>query len=509
MSDAAAGAVLTVRHLRQRALAPSFMLLLLFVAVLSRDHAAAVSFQLQPVATVQVSSSTPFVPGCAGERPMDRLYVDSAVEPHLAINPRDPDHLVAVWQQDRFGNGGARGILAAVSRDGGHTWQQSAAPFSRCSGGDYERASDPWVTFAPDGVVYQMALVVRDATSRRRTTAMLVTRSTDGGDTWSDAIRLIEGREPEAFNDKNAITADPYDARYVYAVWDQVRVRPGAINNGGLSAATTAPVLFSRTTDGGQTWEPPRVIYDGGGNTVGNIITVLPDGTLVNIFAYHFGDDENPSSSIAVIRSTDKGETWSPPVEVSALTYVEVQDAGGNHRIRTGGVLPAIAVDRHNGRLYAAWGQPGPLSTRPDTDIVVTWSDDGGSTWSAPVEVSNRRTDAGPGSAFVPALAVLDGGGVGVSWYDNRPAVPTAGSVPAMMHLSLCTAACDVSGSWRDVFSVGPFDYLGAPQAGGYFVGDYSGLVAAGDRFIMLFGAAALPEGAPGAAVYASVVPVP
>ncbi len=43
-------------------------------------------------------------------------------------------------------------------------------------------------------------------------------------------------------DDKNSITADPYDANYAYAVWDPLDFSAG----GG-------PALISRTTDAGQT----------------------------------------------------------------------------------------------------------------------------------------------------------------------------------------------------------------------------------------------------------------
>jgi hypothetical protein len=35
--------------------------------------------------------------------------LNSEVEPWMDANPTDPDNLIAVWQQDRWSNGGARG----------------------------------------------------------------------------------------------------------------------------------------------------------------------------------------------------------------------------------------------------------------------------------------------------------------------------------------------------------------------------------------------------------------
>jgi hypothetical protein len=78
--------------------------------------------------------------------------------------PEVRDNLVAVWQQDRWSNGGSQGILTGVTFDAGRSWQRvKPPPFSRCAGGnaqnggDYERATDPWVSFSPNGTAYQMA----------------------------------------------------------------------------------------------------------------------------------------------------------------------------------------------------------------------------------------------------------------------------------------------------------------------------------------------------------------
>jgi hypothetical protein len=49
-------------------------------------------------------------------------FPDTQVEPSLAVDPSNPMHLVAAWQQDRWSNGGARGLVSAVSFDGGNSW---------------------------------------------------------------------------------------------------------------------------------------------------------------------------------------------------------------------------------------------------------------------------------------------------------------------------------------------------------------------------------------------------
>ena len=198
--------------------------------------------------------------------------------------------MVAVWQQDRWSNGGAQGNLTGVTFDAGRNWEVvESPPFSRCAGGnasnggDYERASDPWVSFGRDGTAYQMALTVdvstADPTLLNVRDAMLVSTSKDGGRTWGKITTLIADESPLVLNDKNSLTADPTRSGVAYAVWDRLELTEDLQNFRG-------PTLFTRTTDGGKTWERPRVIFDPGLNnqTIANQIAVLPNGRLVNLF---------------------------------------------------------------------------------------------------------------------------------------------------------------------------------------------------------------------------------
>lgn len=401
------------------------------------------------------------------------LYPNAEVEPHLAINPANPSNLIGSWQQDRWSNGASQGIAVGVSFDAGLTWTTNPLPASRCgggnaaNGGDYERASDPWVTVSPDGTAYQLSLAVSGASLQPGSaSAMLVFRSTDGGRTWSNATTLIRDTD-QFFNDKNTITADPTDSRYVFAVWDR------------LTADNRGPTFFARTSDGGATWEPARAIYDpGSGNqTIGNLITVLPDGTLINFFTQLNTVGTGQAASFRIARSTDKGQSWSPPVTVSNFLGIGTRDPETGNAIRDSGFLGQIAVGAQ-GQLYVVW-QDARFTNGVRDAIALSRSLDGGLTWSAPTRVN---ADAAV-HALVPSVSVRADGTIGVSYFDMRSNTTDAATL--LTDYWLATSRDGVT--WTDRRISAAFDLATAPVARGFFLGDYMGLVSAGSNFYPLY----------------------
>jgi len=416
----------------------------------------------------RLTGTSPFAPRCDGVPPTGTLFTNAEVEPYIAVNPRNPNNLVGVWQQDRWSDGAAAGLRTGFSFDGGRTWGLTAATFSRCTGGnagnggDYERATDPWVTFTPDGIAFQIALAIDDPVS-----AILVSRSADGGRTWSSPTTLIRDGA-EAFNDKESITADPNDARYVYAVWDRI------------PAAGGVPSYFSRTTDGGASWEPARSIFNPGdnGQTINNQIVVLPNGTLINFFTHlEFAGDSLVGSTLQLMRSADKGATWSAPVDLSDVQALGVSDPETGTEVRDGAILGSIAVGR-NGVLAAVW-QDARFSGGVRDGIAFSRSFDGGLSWSAPVRI-NREPAV---QAFIPAVTIRDDGVIGVTYFDFRS--NTAARETLLTDYWLAQSADGVT--WRESRVAGPFNYSIAPFARGLFLGDYMGLTSSGTTFVPFY----------------------
>jgi hypothetical protein len=422
-------------------------------------------------ALVPTSGTSTFTPNCEGVTTPGTAYINSEVEPSIAVNPANPNNMIAAWQQDRWSNGGSRGPGVAYSFDGGGTWTRTSAPMSRCAGGigpnAFERASDPWVTFAPDGTAYQAALGFNNV--QNADNAIIVSRSTDGGRTWSQPTQLRRDNFAPG-NDKEAITADPTDARYAYVAWDRL------VNNG-------APTWFARTTDGGQTWEAARNIYDPGPNrqTINNIVVVLPDGTLVLFFSELPTVTNGAAPTLRVMRSADKGATWSAPITISDLQTVGTVDPQTGVGIRDASAIGAIAAGA-NGTLAVTW-QDSRFNGGAYDSVAFARSTDGGLTWSAPMRINGDPAVA----ALIPSVSIAADGTIGVAYYDFRP--NTADPATLLTDFWLATSSDGVA--WSERRLAGPFDYAQAPVVGGrYFLGDYMGMTSAGNSFVIAFGRA-------------------
>src|SRR4029078_11525077 len=86
---------------------------------------------LTPGALTRASGPSPFPPHCGGSGEASETsisYQNAEVETHLAVNPANPNNVVAFWQQDRWSDGGSHGNVAAYSTHGGIKWTARVAP---------------------------------------------------------------------------------------------------------------------------------------------------------------------------------------------------------------------------------------------------------------------------------------------------------------------------------------------------------------------------------------------
>ena len=454
-------------------------------ALLVAAAAATASAAVDPLTLV--SGPSPFAVGCEGTPQTGTVFRNSEVEPWVDANPADANNLVGNWQQDRWSNGGASGNLSAYSLNGGTSWaippissssDTGQAKFSRCTGGnaanggDFERATDPWVSFSPNGVAQQVALSINDSNVAN---AVLTSRSFDKGANWEDPVVVKFDDQANFFNDKETITADPTDSRFVYVTWQRI-VAPNeraSARAGERAASFRSIAWFARSDDNGASYDVVKPVFDPGqfAQTIGNQIVVLPNGDLVMLFNLirNVGAPANRGFTAAVMRSTDKGDTWSAPIRIDRMITDGVTDPADGHAVRTGDLIPQIAVDDDNGNLYVVWQDD---RFTGEEQIAFSRSTNGGRTWSATRRIS---TVGGVNQAFLPTVRVADDGTVAVQYYDFRFDAPNS-TPPLTTDTWLLRSASGGASFTEERIGIGAFDMTTAPDARGYFVGDYAGL---------------------------------
>ena len=429
---------------------------------------------------VLVSGPSPFPAGCfAGPSSPSALLRNEEVESQVAVDPSDPAHLVGIWRQDRWVTGGSSGNVAAVSRNGGETWTRSFAPLTYCSGGTtanggrFERSSDPSVSISPNGVAHQIGFVVN---LEKFETAMVTSRSANGGTTWSNLTVLRDdvSLDSSIVNDRPSITADPTDSRFVYAIWAQYD---------SLSTFHTT-VRFSRSTDNGRTWTPDRTILNpaGAGESTNHQILVLKNGSLLDTSVIGAPDG---SYRFATMRSQDHGTTWGPLNSIDDIRYLPTVTPQTQHPVRAGDYSPSVAVDRKSGRVYVVF-EDSRFSGGKFNDVALITSDDG-ITWTKAVRINNQMPRAG---VFTPTVSANSAGGVAILYYDfnsyspNSPPATLTSSMTLVESQICAFGDCRIPSKWGSAFALTPpFDLAYNTDATEpYFVGDYVGMVGAPNK---------------------------
>jgi len=230
------------------------------------------------------------------------------------------------------------------SSDGGSTWGGVDLPLPPAKGNGVNFGSDPSLAFDSSGNLYYSYIVVYFGNGNGiNGTAMAVARSTDHGATFT-TVRIDDPRGPG-----RAIGAVPFvgPGGQVYVAWNDY-------------AAST--IAFNRSTDGGVTWDAPRVIAS-----------------------------KRLAFDIAIPAEFSRG----------ALVY------------------PSCDADRssgaHRGRLYCSWMD---LNAAGNTDIFFSFSDDGGTTWSAAATAADPLPNVDRFNHWMSVDAVT--GDANISFYDTR-----------------------------------------------------------------------------------------
>jgi sialidase-1 len=150
----------------------------------------------------------------------------------------------------------------------------------------------------------------------------------------------------------------------------------------GSGDAGDIDLVLKRSSDAGQTWSPLQVVGDNGPNTFGNPCPVVDrtTGTIWLLTTQNRGTDREQDiiagtsqagRSVAVLRSTDDGVTWSAPADITA----SVKQADWTW-YATG---PGVGIQTGSGRLVIPANHSAAGTAVHQSHIV--FSDDGGRSW--------------------------------------------------------------------------------------------------------------------------------
>jgi len=387
--------------------------------------------------------------------------------------------LVSAFQVGRVFNGGATDIGWATSLNGGVSWTHGFLPGTSqeaAQPGPFFSVSDPSVAYDASHHAWIISWLGAHF-SGGGIVDVLVSRSTNGGLTWSDPVTVAA---TGVFYDKNWTACDNTPSSrffgHCYTEFDNV-------NRGDLE-------LMSTSDDGGQSWGAPKATADNihglGGQPV-----VQPNGRVVVPFEGLSG-----TSGIRAFTSDDGGATWNASVRIST------RSAHGVPGVRTS-PLPTAELNR-DGTVYVAWQdnrfEPGGSAN----DIVLSTSADG-TTWSAvsriPIDPVGSNIDH-----FIPGLAV-DGSSAGgttvlaLTYYFDRN--PSCTGLTCEIEVGF-TSSLDNGQTWsQPEVLAGPMQ-LGwiVPTTQGRMVGDYisTSFLAGQQRVLPAFAVASPPPGPGGEA---------
>jgi hypothetical protein len=269
-------------------------------------------------------------------------------------------HVVIVWLDTTSGIE-KPDVYSVFSTDGGETWSD-AVDISNTPG----KSFDPVVTIASDGVVHA---VWADTTGSRTGPEIFHSLSTDKGATWSKArnisMTLGDARRP-------AVACGP--ANELFICWADKLVEK-----------TNTEICFASSKDGGKTFTKAMDVSFTPGNSTDPDIAVDEKGNIY--LAWADTSTRTGQSDIFCAVSHDRGKTWEK--------HLDLAPAPGGHSTQ-----PAIFAGE--GRIALVWRNQ--LGHEPSPEIWLAVSADQGKSFSEPKNVSTT-----PGLSMCPDVVISNG----------------------------------------------------------------------------------------------------
>jgi hypothetical protein len=313
----------------------------------------------------------------------NNILGDAANEPSIAVDPTDSNKITIGWRQFNTVSSNFRQGGWGYTTDGGVHWT-----FPGVLENNVFR-SDPVLDSNELGTFFYLSL--------RDTFCDNIWQSTNGGQSWSNFAGTSGG-------DKQWFTVDRTGGPghgFQYQFWTEF--------------FPCSSGEFSRSIDGGMTWQSPINIPHG-------VIHGTPDvDTNGNLFIG--GEDLNDVTFWCIRSSNAQLGNQTPVFELVTQVNLGGVRVGGN--VNPGGLTAQIflAVDRSDGstnnNVYMLCSVRPPSYTN-GTDVMIARSTDGGASFSAPVRINDDATTNK--WHWFGTFAVAPNGRLDAVWYDTRNA---------------------------------------------------------------------------------------
>ena len=321
------------------------------------------------------------------------------------------------------------------SSDGGETFTDGGTPpigtrigfgpgtMGQSATGNYVTRGDPWLAVdgAGNGTFYYANMSVWEDKGKDFS--------------WDDSVLIQSPNYPNDGVDKEALVVDRRGNKTALYV-----TLTNFIETCNLPEWGWGQIELYRSLDGGDTWDrtviqpdetfitdpnDPFCGFDGIINQ-GSMPVVSPEGDLYVVwergwYAPFLGGSVLPRATIVVAKSTDQGVTFTAPIEVASICSQALFPPAAYNRTSSND-FPRIAVAEsgpYRGRVYVSYqdcsAASGAAPFGSDMDVYVTYSDDGGMTWSAPTPV---HPVADGKVQMWPAVSVDTTGNVDVTYYE-------------------------------------------------------------------------------------------
>ena len=455
----------------------------------------------------------------------DFSRVPFQTEPSLAVDPKDPEHLILGVIDYNF-----PGITTYNSIDGGATWE---GPFQvKYPSGDLGAAGDPVIAFDREGNAYAAAIsldidefILGNAVGDAAISAIPISSSSDGGFTWSEPIVshkefiTVIPPDPEAegrpiyelslpFLDKPWLTVGPStenpDQDIIYVTYTKFVTKFPVFFLFDVEAFVEIPITETSielvsSEDGGIVWSDPVtvspiVVSTQGDDAPKRVVqgsqpAVARDGTLyVTWMDSGTADDSfEGRAEIYVARSEDNGRTF---VTKMASDFNELAFSPRNSFFRYwGSTFPQISVgpEETEEEVYIVFtGRPSGDKT-DDGDIYFLASVDSGENWTLKKPLNDDETNR---LQFFPSISTGPDGTIHVMWGDMR-------DDPVETRYHIYYTSSDDGGKTWSPENARVSDFPSNPNhafPGGAFIGDYFTIAATEDEVYMAWPDARLGE---------------